>query len=307
MSEDMHDGGPLPTAIVGAGAVGTALARRMAERGHPVEAVLSRREAAAQALAARVDAPVASPDWADLPKNVRFVVLCVPDDAIVDVAGHLSAVDHDWPATIAAHTSGALAAAALAPLEAAGSAVMSFHPLQTFTRESPPSVFEGIHIGVEGDDVAVAWGQRLAESLGARPVVIESAAKTRYHLAASIASNGLVALMGIVEEIVASAGMEARAAQSLVRPLVEQTWRNLLEGRPQDVLTGPVSRGDVDTVVAHTGALAEHTPHLLPVYAALSTEMVRLAVRSGKLEEDRAEALMDRLHAALQSGAEPSH
>lgn len=306
MEEATQDKTQLPAAIVGAGAVGTALARRMAACGYPVAAVLSRRSAAAQALADHVQAPVASAHWADLPADVRSVVLCVPDDAIADVARQLSTVTHDWPATIVAHTSGAHTAAALEALDAAGSAVMSFHPLQTFTPESPPSVFEGIYVGIEGDALAVAWGRQLAEVLGATPVVIKAAAKTRYHLAASMASNGLVALMGVVEEVVASAGIEA-APGALVRPLVEQTWRNLQGGRPHEVLTGPVSRGDEDTVTAHAEALIAHARHLLPVYAALSTEMVRLAVRGGQLDPDRAEALMDRLHTALQSSSDTPH
>lgn len=306
MNETTHDPERLPTAIAGTGAVGTALARRMAACGYPVAAVLSRTRANAEALATRVGASVASADWADLPADVRSVMLCVPDDAIAEVARRLRTTPHDWPATIVAHTSGALTARALAPLASAGSAVMSFHPLQTFTRDSSPTVFEDIYIGVEGDDLAVAWGQELARLLGAEPVVIDTDAKTQYHLAAAVASNGLVALMGIVEEIVASAGIETERARALVRPLVEQTWRNLLQGRPQDVLTGPASRGDVDTIARHTDALTDHLPHLLPVYAALTTEMVRLAVRGETLDAARAEVLMNHLHAALQPDSNAS-
>jgi len=292
---------PAPTAIVGAGVVGTALARRLAERGYPVRAVLSRTADSARALADRVGAAVGSDETSALPGDVRLLFLCVPDDAIESVAAALAEWrEHPWARTVVGHTSGARTAAVLAPLAEAGAATFSFHPLQTFAPGTPPAAFEDIVVTVEGDDDAVLAGKGLARRLGARPLVLSAADKARYHCAAALASNGLVALMGAVQEILSSAGGDEEASD-LLSPLVEQTWENLKEGTPEGVLTGPVVRGDRDTVAAHLAALQEKSPHLVPLYAALSTEMARLAVRSGRLDDASAEAVLRRLRSAIDA------
>jgi predicted short-subunit dehydrogenase-like oxidoreductase (DUF2520 family) len=298
MPDDAEDPPVAPVAVVGAGAVGTALALRLADRGYPVRAVLSRTPDEARALADRVGAAVGTDDAAALPADVRLVLLCVPDDAIAAGADRLAALDHPWARTVVGHTSGARTAAVLAPLAGRGAATFSAHPLQTFAPGTGPGAFDDIVVAVEGGEEGVRAGTGLARRLGARPVVLSAAEKARYHCAAALASNGLVALMGVVQEILSSAGVEGEAA-ALMAPLVEQTWANLKTGAPEGVLTGPVARGDRETVAAHLEALREETPHLVPLYAALSTEMARLAVRSGRLEGEAAEAVLRRFRAAL--------
>ena len=296
---------PGPIAIVGAGAVGTTLARSITANGQCVEAVVSRDEDEAQNLADRVGAPVAGTTGAALPPSTRFVLICVPDDAIPEVAEALSGRDHPWEKTVAAHTSGARRAAALTPLNQRGAATMSFHPMQTFTPETPPEALEGIAVGLEGADRAIAAGTALAEALGARPVRLTPAEKAQVHCAAALASNGLVALLSVVEEVLGAsgAGLSEKAGTDLVAPLVEHTWANLKEESPEEALTGPVMRGDVGTVQAHLDALGGETPHLVPLYTALSTEMVRVAVRGGHLSRERAEALLAALRTAAEEAA----
>ncbi len=286
-------------AIIGAGAVGRVLARRLTARGYRVEAVLSRSEAGARALAAEVEAPVASASLADLPEPARLVFCCVPDDAVGTVARGLGPVRSDWSGTVVAHTAGALPAAALYNLGEQGASLLSFHPLQTFTAASRPEAFDGIYVALEGDARAVALGEEVAAGLGARSITLATEAKARYHLAASMASNYFVTLMALVGEVLASIDLDRREGAALMRPLVETTWRNLAGQLPEDALTGPIARGDRRTVETHLDALDEHLPHLIPVYAALGTEAVRVAVRSGRLAPDAAQHVLDALHDAL--------
>jgi predicted short-subunit dehydrogenase-like oxidoreductase (DUF2520 family) len=294
-----------PVAVVGAGAVGTALARRLADCDYPVRAILSHSEASARALAERVGAAVGTNEVAALPAEVRLVLICVPDDAIEAVASDLAAVDHPWSHTIVGHTSGARTADALAPLAEQGAAPFSFHPLQTFPSGTSPEAFEDIAITVEGDPDAVLAGKVLARTLGARPVVLSARDKARVHCAAALASNGLVVLMAVVEEVLPEMDLDGdNRSADLLAPLVERTFTNMQEAPPESVLTGPVARGDRDTLEAHLAALSEETPHLVPLYAALSTEMVRVAVRSGKLDGKTAEDLLHLLQKALPGSAD---
>lgn len=293
-----------PVAIVGAGAVGTALARALADSEYRVEAIVSRTAESARRLAAQVTASVASSQYDALPDDVRFIFLCVPDDALVEVAEELAEVEHPWNQTVVAHTSGVRTAGALAPLSERGAAVLSFHPMQTFAGKTPTSVFNGSVIGLEGDDSAVAAGETVTRALGAQPLVLTEGEKTRYHCAAALASNGLVALMGVVEEVFGDAASDASFEPTdVVAPLVEQTWKNVEERGSEDALTGPVARGDDETIQAHLDVLASAAPHLVPVYVALSTEMVRLAVRGGQLDPDRAQSLLKMLGVAAQTSA----
>ncbi len=288
-------------AIIGAGAVGQALGQALQAAGYTIAAVLSRRQASASALAARVAAPVASAALEDLPGHVRLVFCCVPDDVLSELAERLALVPHEWSHTVVAHTSGALPAQVLAPLRARGAMLLSFHPIQSFPRQQTTSSFVGVAIGLEGDPQAIALGREVAQALGARPVELSAEMKARYHLAAVLASNGLGALMAVAGEVLASIGLSRPEAHALLLPLVQGTLHNLQQLLPEEALTGPAVRGDLFPVTQHLRALQQHLPHLLPLYAALTTEMVRAGVRSGRLDPTRATALLDRLQETLDS------
>lgn len=294
MSDDLPS--PSRVAVVGAGAVGSAFAQRLGPAGYAVRAIISRHQTSAEDLARQVGAPVAADTPAALPRDVRLVLLCVPDDALSDVAETFAALDHPWSSTCVAHTSGAHSTDVLAPLAAAGALTLSFHPLQSFTDHTPPTAFDGSFVGLEGDATAVAFGAQFARHLGAQHVTIPAEAKARVHLAAALASNGLVALMALVHEVLGSADLDPAAHTALIEPLVERTWEHITRTSPDAALTGPVARGDRATIATHLDALSTHLPHLKPAYTALTTEMIRAAVRTGKITADDAEDLLDRLH-----------
>ena len=284
-------------AIVGAGAMARALGLRLAESGYPIEAVVSRRRRPAEALAQLLGARVASDRLSDVP-GVPLVVLAVPDDEIADLADTLTGAPRSWQHAVVLHTSGAQPASLLEPLRQEGARTLSFHPLQTLTRDADAETLAGVTVAVEGEPPGVAAGIELAVGLGMRYLVLAADAKPRYHLAAAMASNLLVTLMGMVQEVMASIGIDRREAMTILAPLLQGTLDNLTASSPEEALTGPVARGDLGTLRAHGLALRKDLPHLVPAYAALSVETVRLAVRAGTLAPGRAEdvlALMERM------------
>lgn len=279
-------------AIVGAGAVGRALALRLAESGYPVLGVVSRGRMKAEALARAVGAPVGSDQLSDIPAAARLVVLCVPDDQIADLADTLTGAPRSWRGTVVAHCSGALPASVLQPLAAEGADVLSFHPLQAITPAADARTLAGVFVGVEGAPRAVAAGIELAVGLGMRYVVLDADAKPRYHLAAAMTSNLLVTLIATAQEVLASLDIGRADAMAMLEPLLRGTIDNLVASSPEEALTGPVARGDLATLKAHGLALRQHLPHLVPAYASLSVETVRVAVRAGTLSPERAEAVL---------------
>lgn len=294
-------------ALIGAGAMARALGLRLAESGYPIAAVISRRRGPAEALAQLLGAPFASDRLGDVP-GVPLVILAVPDDQIADLADTLTGAPRSWQGAVVLHTSGAQTASLLEPLRQEGARTLSFHPLQTVTRDADATTLAGVSVGVEGEAPGVAAGIELAVGLGMRYLVLSAEAKPRYHLAAAMASNLLVTLMGMVQEVLASIGVDRRGAMATLAPLLQGTLDNLTATSPEEALTGPVARGDIGTLRAHGLALRKDLPHLVPAYAALSVETVRLAVRAGTLAPGRAEdvlALMERMVTLPLPGTAP--
>jgi predicted short-subunit dehydrogenase-like oxidoreductase (DUF2520 family) len=224
-------------AIVGAGRLGTVLARALA-----------------------TDPPLGRGAVAH---GADVVLLCVPD---AEIAAASAAVA---PGPLVGHCSGASTLDPLLPHEAFG-----LHPLMTVAPGASPAVLHGAGCAVVGSTPrALATARELAERLGMDAVAIADADRAAYHAAASMASNFLVALEAAAERIGASAGLDRARLVPLVRATVDN-WAAL---GPQRALTGPIARGDAPTVERHRGALRERAPELLPLYDALAATTRELA------------------------------
>lgn len=183
--------------------------------------------------------------------QVDLVVLVVPDAAISSVASETPA--GPW----VAHMSGATPLTALEPHRRR----FSVHPLQTFTKERGPEQLDGAWAGVSAESpdglVAANW---LAGQLGLHPFTLAEEHRVLYHAGASMASNFLVTLFRSAARLVEQAG----APQEALVPLMQRTIDNRFQ------LTGPIARGDWETVNAHRRALAAAAPDLLPLYDTLA-------------------------------------
>lgn len=183
------------------------------------------------------------------PSGVAVVLLCVPDVAIREAA------EAQPCGPLVGHCSGATT---LAPL--AGHRAFSLHPLMTVPRQGTTD-FAGASAAVAGQPVA-RW---LAEALGMKPIEVADEDRPAYHAAASMASNFLVTLEAAAERVARTAGVGRADLVPLVRATVENWARDGAEA-----LTGPIVRGDSQTVARHREALGARTPDLLALYDALA-------------------------------------
>jgi predicted short-subunit dehydrogenase-like oxidoreductase (DUF2520 family) len=184
------------------------------------------------------------------------VFLTVPDAVVARFAGEVAA-GGDIPASVAfVHCSGALGLGALGRL-AARHEVGSFHPLQSFPRPRPPEAFRGSLVAVDASAPPLRRRlERLARDLGAKPRGVEEADRVVYHAAAVFASNYLVALAAEAVELLGTIGWsESEAVVGLI-PLMGGALDEVARRGPTAALTGPIRRGDVETVTRHLEALA---------------------------------------------------
>lgn len=226
--------------VVGPGRAGGSLSRALAAAGWSVLDPLERGD-----------------DLTDAAAGVDLLVLATPDDAIAAVARAVTPV----PTTVVAHLAGSLGLDVLAGHDRRA----AVHPLRSIP--TPDTDLRGAWFAVAGDPLA----GRVVDELGGHRVAVDDEDRAAYHAAACIASNHLVALLGQVERVAATAGVPLDAYLDLVR----QTVDNVAALGPADALTGPVRRGDEATVARHLAALE---PSERAAYEALADAARKLVV-----------------------------
>lgn len=284
-------------AIVGAGAVGTALGVAFARAGWPVAAVASRdpgRRERFVRLVGGAPRAVARPE--DLLDDAELVLLTVPDDAIAGIAGRLRL----YAGQAIVHTSGLLGREVLGPALAAGSAAGSFHPLVAFAEtERAVAALRGATVAIEGDERLLPLLAALAEGIGATPVRLAPGAKPAYHAAAVLAAGGFVALLDAIAELGRVAGLDEAASLAVYGPLVEGTLANARALGIRAALTGPATRRDAGTLAAHLAVLEARAPAVLPLYVSAAEREIELAVARGAIDGPTAARLRGTLRETL--------
>ncbi len=190
----------------------------------------------------------------------ELVLLCVPDRAIADVAAETPL--GPW----VGHVSGAT------PLEALEPHVRRFglHPLQSFSKALGPEQLDGAWGAVTAEsEKARAVGWWLAETLGLRPFDLADDARSAYHAGAAMASNYLVTLRAAAGSLLEVAGAPPEALDPLIRGVVDTGFE----------LTGPIARGDWETVERHLAVIRAERPELEGLYVVLAEATARLAGR----------------------------
>ena len=192
--------------------------------------------------------------------------ICHTDDALADTA-KLLARKPGWAGKIVLHSSGALTSDVLSPLRRKGASTASLHPMMTFVPGATPRM-EEVPFAVEGDTRAVAVARRIVRDLGAESFPIKKAAKPLYHALGSFSSPLIVAALVTAERVGRGAGLTASQTRRVMAPILRQTFKNYAERGAAAAFSGPIKRGDMNTVLRHLKEL-KRVPGASEVYRAL--------------------------------------
>jgi predicted short-subunit dehydrogenase-like oxidoreductase (DUF2520 family) len=259
--------------LAGPGRVGSSLARWALAAGAELAAVAGRHPR----QAAWPGGPASGSLQRLATAGQDLLLVAVRDEALAEVARTLARRPQ---ARVVLHTSGSLDASALAPLQAAGAAVGSLHPLKAFPQPLPdPAEARGVFFAIDGDPEARELAGRLAAAWGGVAAEVPAAARPLYHFAATLAAGGVVTLLAAAAEIAGRLGLPpavARGYLELARGAVGSARETLDAGRPlASAITGPAARGDRATLARHLAALRRLAPEKLDLAEALARETVR--------------------------------
>ena len=282
-------------AIIGAGRVGGAVGHLLNKAGWQISAVVTRSRSSSEKAAEFIGAGAATTDAAKAAADADIVLITTPDGSIravcEGIAGHIRK-----GATVL-HMSGAHTLDLLDAARSAGAYRAVIHPLQSVPgREQGAANLPGSYFRVEADPEAAGMSRELVKALGGIELAMPKWTGDRdsaslYHAGAVTVSNHLVALIEHGLAFYQVLGAEKREAITAVLPLIKGTLANIERLGTTEALTGPVVRGDVETVQGHIDAMRKRAPELLPLYRMLVRQTVAIARDRGLPEEKSRELL----------------
>jgi predicted short-subunit dehydrogenase-like oxidoreductase (DUF2520 family) len=274
-------------AILGPGKVGTAVGCLLRQAGYDIVAVAGRSlEKAQRAVACTGGEPTT--DFVRAAREADCVLITTTDDAVASVCKAVAEGGGFRKGAKVVHTSGVGGLDLLRAAKRRGALVACIHPLQTFADvESAIGKIPGSTFGITADEEILPWAFRVAEDLGGRPFHVPGEDKALYHAAACMASNYLVTLMVLVEEIYGRIGLSREEAIRAFWPLVKGTIVNIESKGTIPSLTGPIARGDGGTVRKHIRGFRKRFPELLKLYREMGLFTAEVAARKGTAKEEQ--------------------
>jgi predicted short-subunit dehydrogenase-like oxidoreductase (DUF2520 family) len=254
--------------LIGAGNLARTLGPALRAAGYKIDAVAARETASSRRRAAMLATSLGAKavPLAQAGPDSDIIWICHTDDALAETARKL-ARKNGWQGKIVFHSSGALSSDVLAPLRRAGAHVASLHPMMTFVPGASPKMSE-VPLAVEGDRQAVAAARQLVKRLRAEIFLIEKKFKTLYHALGSFSSPMLVATLATAERVGRAAGLSPNQTRRIIAPILRETIKNYVERGPAAAFSGPIKRGDLNTIRRHLRQL-KRVPGASEVYRAL--------------------------------------
>lgn len=282
--------------VIGAGRVGAVLAAALTAAGYPLAAVAGESDASRTRIetllpGARIDKPTA------VAKAAELLLLTVPDDALDNVVRMLVASGAIHSGQLIVHTSGRHGLHVLQPAIEIGARGIALHPAMTFTgTDLDMERLSGCTYAVTCGPADLLFVGSLVADIGGQLVEVSESNRELYHAALAHGSNHLVTLVSQAMDMLRSAGTDDPART--LRPLLAAALDNVLVFGGA-ALTGPIVRGDLETVRAHLRSMTSEAPETLQSYVAMARATANRAVADGRLQPRRAAALVEALNDAL--------
>ena len=280
----------LTVGVIGAGRVGSVLAAALGRAGHEVVAVSAVSDASVRRIARNLPGvPLLPPD--QVMAAADLVLLTVPDDALPALVSGLASTGAPVRGRLLAHASGRHGLAVLEPAVRRGALPLALHPVMTFTgRPDDIDKLAGICFGVTAPESLRPAAEALVVEMGGEPVLIAEQSRDLYHAALASAANHLVTLVVQAGDLLRQAGVADPGR--MLGPLLSAALDNALR-LGDAALTGPVARGDADTVASHIRALRAASPAAVAAYVALARLTADRALAAGSLAAPDAQRLLD--------------
>ena len=288
------DRGPHPArlrvGVVGAGRVGSVLAVALGRAGHRITAVSAVSDASVRRIRRNLPGvPVLPPD--QVLTGADLVLLTVPDDVLPGLVAGLASAGAAMQGRLVAHASGRHGLAVLEPAVRGGALPLALHPVMTFTgRPDDIDKLAGICFGVTAPEPLRPVAEALVVEMGGEPVRIAEEHRDLYHAALASSANHLVTLVAQAAELLRQAGVANPGR--MLGPLLSAALDNALR-LGDAALTGPVARGDAETVAGHIQALRAASPAAVAAYVALARLTADRALAAGSLSAADAQRLLD--------------
>jgi predicted short-subunit dehydrogenase-like oxidoreductase (DUF2520 family) len=260
--------------FVGAGKVGCSLALYFYSHQCEISGFYSKTAEHAVKIADKTKSR-AFTDINRLAEKSDLLFITVPDDDIASVFREISS--DNLKDTIVCHCSGSLTAK-----EAFGEddnalniRKISLHPLCAVDSKESHTEFDKVFFFLEGNPEATELMMNFLKGLPLNVRIISSDVKVKYHLAASVVSNQVVALINGGVELLEQCGFTKEDSLEALAPLIKGNIEHVLRNGPVQALTGPVQRGDINTVSRHIRSLDTYSDRLL--YTLLSRKLLQIA------------------------------
>ncbi len=281
-------------AIIGAGRAGCAIGLALADSGYKIVSVAGRSHESQVRAEGFFPKAIVTSDAAQAAKEAEVVIIATGDGQIEEVCKAVRAGGGFEVGKIAVHLSGATSLKALEAAKMAGADVASLHPNRSFAdADRPLKELSGTYFGITASSKrAERFLKDMVVALGGKVISIKDKDKPLYHAAACIASNYLVALVHLVQETYRNAGLDEVDSDEIFWPLLEGTLKNIKAKGRAGALTGPIARGDTETIKGHLLALRERSEEDARLYAALGLKTVQVAKLKGTLTQDKGDELI---------------
>jgi len=241
--------------IIGAGRVSYSLTSALSKSGYNIVSILSQDINSAKTLAIKFQLNHYSDSLNNIPKSARIFFLCVPDGQIAIVASELSKLKLNFKQSFFVHLSGAVNISVLKTLKRKGAKIASLHPMQTFPSKKIVNL-KGVHAALETDnESAYKLLLQISNDIQLISFRIESKNKLYYHLAGVYASNFLAGNIYFASKLLSLNKIERDEYFNILQSTIYATLKNIENVGPANALSGPVERGDLQTIKNHISSL----------------------------------------------------